>query len=354
MRRLILISLALGAALLVAACGSSDSALTGKFWKLTGYTEKVPAYQGVVPSEQQSDYTITFRDDDTFSARADCNQVAGSFKTDGKDKLTITPGPSTMAFCGEGSLGDLYVHALSRASTYSVVNNQLTIGLGSGGTLTYIEGDPNETPTPATPMPTAKPTATPTAAPTAAPTPTPTAKPTATPTAAPTARPTAGPTARPTAAPTAAPTARPTPAPTPAPTPRPTPAPTPRPDAGLTAGPWLLESISQSNPPFQGVIPPDQRARYTITFLRDGTFSAQADCNVVAGTYVTPDPSAASGDLSIVPGPSTGAACPDGSYADLYVIALTKADTFAIASNRLTINLSDGGTLVFTAGSRPK
>ena len=334
MRRLILISLALGAALLVAACGSSESALTGKFWKLTGYTEKVPAYQGVVPSEQQSDYTITFRDDDTFSARADCNQVAGSFKTDGKDKLTITPGPSTMAFCGEGSLGDLYVHALSRASTYSVVNNQLTIGLGSGGTLTYIEGDPNETPTPATPTPTAKPTATPTAAPTAAPTPTPTAKPTA--------------------APTAAPTARPTPAPTPAPTPRPTPAPTPRPDAGLTAGPWLLESISQSNPPFQGVIPPDQRARYTITFLRDGTFSAQADCNVVAGTYVTPDPSAASGDLSIVPGPSTGAACPDGSYADLYVIALTKADTFAIASNRLTINLSDGGTLVFTAGSRPK
>ena len=98
MRRLTLIALALGAAILVAACGSSDSALVGKSWKLTGYTENVPAFQGVVPAADQARYTVTFNDDDTFNGTADCNQVAGTFKTSGSDGLTIEPTLSTMAF----------------------------------------------------------------------------------------------------------------------------------------------------------------------------------------------------------------------------------------------------------------
>ena len=62
---------------------------------------------------------------------------------------------------------------------------------------------------------------------------------------------------------------------------------------------------------------------------------------------MTADPSAASGDLAIKPGVSTTAACPDGSFADLYVIGLTNASTYAVVNNQLTITLEDEGTLSF-------
>ena len=97
MNRRILIALALGAATMLAACGGSGSGLTGKTWHLTAITEKVPAFQGVIPAADQSKYAITFNTDGTFNATADCNQVSGSYKTSGSNGLTITPGPSTMA-----------------------------------------------------------------------------------------------------------------------------------------------------------------------------------------------------------------------------------------------------------------
>jgi heat shock protein HslJ len=116
----------------------------------------------------------------------------------------------------------------------------------------------------------------------------------------------------------------------------------------------LLATITTVNPPSQGVIPVADQSKYTITFLPNGTFSAQADCNVVNGSYQTENPAAASGSMTIIPGPSTGAACPDGSYADLYVLALTRADTYAITNGQLSLALSDGGTLGFAPGPRPK
>jgi heat shock protein HslJ len=102
------------------------------------------------------------------------------------------------------------------------------------------------------------------------------------------------------------------------------------------------------------VIPVADQSRYTITFLANGTFSAQADCNLVNGAYQTENPAAASGSMTIIPGPSTGAACPDGSYADLFVLGLTRADTYAITSGQLSIAQSGGGTLGFVPGPRPK
>ena len=90
-------------------------------------------------------------------------------------------------------------------------------------------------------------------------------------------------------------------------------------------------------------MPPADQVKYTITFAADGTFSAQADCNQVLGTYTT----TSSGGLTITPGPSTIVACEEGSYSDLYVLGLTNAASYAIASNQLTITLQDGGTLVY-------
>src|SRR5262245_53737637 len=137
MRRSLLMAIALAATTLLAACNTGASELTGKTGQLQAITEQVPAFQGVVPVEDQQRYTITFNTGGTFSATADCNQVAGSYTTGANSKLTITPGPSTLAFCGEGSFGDLFVHALSQAASYKVDGESLTITLGDGGTLTF-------------------------------------------------------------------------------------------------------------------------------------------------------------------------------------------------------------------------
>jgi heat shock protein HslJ len=259
-------------ALLVAAC-SSSSDLTGKTWHLTAMTEKVPAFQGVVPAAEQANYTITFNTDGTFNAKADCNMVAGTYKTSGSS-LTITLGPSTLAMCPEGSLDGLYVHALSRSSSYKIDGSTLTITLSDGGTLVFSSAS------------VASPAA-----------------------------------ATPKAAATGAPAA----------------------DANLTGKAWSLAAVTENVPAFQGVVPPSDLGKYTIQFSPDGTYSAKADCNMVAGTYTT----TASGGMTINPGASTMAMCAEGSLSDLYVLGLMNTTSYAIAGDQLTLTLGDKGTLQF-------
>jgi heat shock protein HslJ len=315
MRRLMMIALAVGAIGLLAACNSSGSSgLTGKTWQLTAITEKTPAFQGVIPAADQGKYQITFATDGTFNGTADCNVFAGTYETTGSSGLSITPGAATLAFCPEGGFGDLFVHGLSRAKSYAVAGETMTITLDDEGTMTFAAA-----PTLASPAASVVASAAATAAPTPKPTPTPTPKPTP------------APTPRPTTAPGA----------TPAPTPTPSQA------AGLVGKAWQLTAITEKTPAFQGVVPADQQANYTIQFVADGSFSAKADCNTVSGTYATADAAAASGALTITPVTATTAACPEGSFADLYVIGLGNAASYTIAGGQLTITLSDGGTLVF-------
>jgi heat shock protein HslJ len=91
----------------------------------------------------------------------------------------------------------------------------------------------------------------------------------------------------------------------------------------------------------QGVVPEAERSKYTASFAAGGRFSANADCNVVNGTWTA----TAGGGLTIVPGASTIVACSDGSLSDLYILALTNSASYAIAGGGLTITLADGGTL---------
>ena len=94
-------------------------------------------------------------------------------------------------------------------------------------------------------------------------------------------------------------------------------------------------------------MPEANQASYTILFNTDGTFSAKADCNTVQGGYVA----GSDGSLKLTLGPTTIVACPEGSLSDLYLIALGKVVTSAIADGQLTITLTDGGTLVYKAAS---
>jgi heat shock protein HslJ len=136
MRKRALFALVIGVAAIVAAC-SGGSSLTRKTWQLTAITEKVPAFQGVVPAADQPNYTIEFKSDGTFNAKADCNQLSGSYTTTSSGGLTIVLGPSTLAACPEGSLSSQYVAALGQAASYAIASGQLTITLSDGGTLVY-------------------------------------------------------------------------------------------------------------------------------------------------------------------------------------------------------------------------
>jgi heat shock protein HslJ len=263
-----------------AACaGGGGSSLTGKTWYLTNGTEQSPAWQWAVPPAQQSSFTLTFNADGTTSAKADCNQVSGTYTTSGSNGLTIEPGAMTMAYCGEQSLDTLYVRALGATESYVVEGDQLTLTLSNGGTLTFTSVAPTGS---------------------------------------------AGPPASPVDVPVGS-----------------------AGDQGLTGKEWQLTAMTEKVPAFQGVVPDADQSKYTITFADDGTFSANADCNQLSGTYETQDPAASSGPLTITPGPMTLAACPEGSLGDLYVVGLSSAASYAIESDVLTVTLVDEGTLQF-------
>ncbi len=136
MQKRSLVGLMLVVAAVIAAC-SSGSGLTGKTWQLTAITEVTPAFQGVVPAEQQANYTIEFKTDGTFNAKADCNQVSGTYTTTSPNGLTIVPGPSTLVACPEGSMGSQYVAGLGNAASYAIASGALTVTLKDSGTLVF-------------------------------------------------------------------------------------------------------------------------------------------------------------------------------------------------------------------------
>src|SRR3954463_3713975 len=325
--------------------GSGASALAGPTWQLAAITGQAPAFQGVVPPEDQGRYTIAFGDDGTFAARADCNALTGTYETTGRDAVTIVPGPSTLVACPDGSYGSLFAHALAKVTTWAIDAGELTLTTSDGGTGTFVAGSgavttPTEAPV-ESPTPTASPSPTPTPTPTPSPTPSPTPIPTLTPSLSPSPTPTAAPTASSTAQPSQ--TAAPTEEPTSAPTPAPTPSPTPSPGADLVGTSWQLTAITTRDPVHQGAVPEPERAKYTVAFAADGKFTAIADCNTVNGRWIA----TADGGLELAPASSTIVPCEEGSLGDLYVLALTNSASYAIANGGLTITLIDGGTLVF-------
>ena len=118
-------------------------------WMWSALVETQPAAQSVVPNPQ--DYTLTLLPDNTFTAKADCNQVSGSFQADGSS-LTLTLGPTTLAECGEDSLYDQYMALLGSVAAFGMRGELLIIGLqDDAGEMQYANGGPvviEPTPTP--------------------------------------------------------------------------------------------------------------------------------------------------------------------------------------------------------------
>lgn len=89
-----------------------------------------------VPSEP-THYIVEFRPEGALSAQADCNQVIGTYTTSGS-ALSIKLGPSTLVGCPPGSSANDFTRDLSSVTSYAMVGEQLTLGLGSsGGSMTF-------------------------------------------------------------------------------------------------------------------------------------------------------------------------------------------------------------------------
>ena len=135
MRNLFLTILAASALMLGGCASTAGGDITLGTWHLTSITSI--HREAIVPPEGMANYDITFNDDGTFDAKADCNQVSGTYTIVDASVLTLTLGASTLAACGEGSLSAQYVQLLSDVKTYSIAEDQMTLTLNDSSELLY-------------------------------------------------------------------------------------------------------------------------------------------------------------------------------------------------------------------------
>ncbi|MEZ4519361.1 MAG: META domain-containing protein [Chloroflexota bacterium] len=110
----------------------------------------------------------------------------------------------------------------------------------------------------------------------------------------------------------------------------------------LTGTTWLWQGTTT---PVEEITVADS-TRYTIMFNEDGSAHIQADCNVVLMTYTTDE----NGALTLLPGPSTLAACPEDSQDQVFIQQLSSSAIYFFQDGDLYIDLfADGGTMHFVA-----
>ncbi|MBP8948769.1 MAG: META domain-containing protein [Candidatus Promineofilum sp.] len=318
--------------------GAVDAALVGKTWQWLGtITAKEP-----VTVADSTRYTIEFQEDGTAAIKADCNIVIAQFTADGS-AMSILPGPSTLVACPEDSQADLFTQQLSGAAIYFFQDGDLFIDLmADSGTMHFSELPDVDLLAPETGAPTGTVNA---------------------PdgvflrTGPGTNFPSIG------AAPLGesgtligisqdrawyvveAPSV---------------------PDGRVWVAAAFVDAVNADNLPtvttpalpstlvgrtwqWTGTIAGTQTltvadpSRYTITFVADGTASIKADCNMVTAQYTV-----AGSSLSIIPGASTMAMCPEDSQDQLFVQQLSAAATHFFQGDELFISqLGGGGTMRF-------
>ncbi len=119
---------------------TADSVITDILWKWESFQDTAGKNDITVDNPDQ--YTLVFRADGTANIQADCNSVSGAYTRDGSS-LQITPGPSTMASCGENSLGEQFLGKLAGAGTFVMDGDKLVINLmADSGNIVFANGGP--------------------------------------------------------------------------------------------------------------------------------------------------------------------------------------------------------------------
>jgi uncharacterized lipoprotein YbaY/predicted small secreted protein len=117
-----------------AAAPAEPDPLAGTSWRWVSLTQ-ADGTEVVVPDPEN--YLLSFEPEGMFALKADCNTVSGSYTVDGQS-IAIMLGPSTMAFCGEESLDQMYLAALAQAATFQFDGDALTTGLaGDAGSMSF-------------------------------------------------------------------------------------------------------------------------------------------------------------------------------------------------------------------------
>lgn len=108
-------------------------ALVGATWQWEHFADGEQAMEITAPN-----YTIIFKEDGTFVARADCNTVLGTYTTD-EHSISIIPGPSTRVMCPPESLGNDFTRYLSQVAVYSFTDegNLLLEAMADSGSLLF-------------------------------------------------------------------------------------------------------------------------------------------------------------------------------------------------------------------------
>jgi heat shock protein HslJ len=318
--------------------GAVDDALVGKVWQWLG---TITAVEPIAVADSTR-YTIEFMEDGTAAITADCNTVLAQYTTDGS-ALTLTLGPSTLVACPEDSQADLFTQQLSGAALYFFLDGDLYIDLiADSGTMHF-----GELPTVDLPAPDASEATGTVNAPDGV----------FLRTGPGTNFPSVGaaalgdsgtligvsqdrawyvveapglPDGRVWVAAAFVDAVNADTLPT---------VPTPALPNALVGPTWQWTGTIAGTQALAVADP----SRYTITFAADGTASIKADCNMVTAQYTV-----AGQALTIIPGASTMALCPEDSQDQVFVQQLSAAATHFFQGDELFISqLAGGGTMRF-------
>ncbi len=316
--------------------------LTGTTWQWLG----TMTAKGPITVADSARYLVEFMDDGSVVITADCNNVIAQYTVD-ESSITVTPGPSTLVACEGDSQGDLFVQQLSAAAIYFFKEGDLYIDMfADGGTMRFSPLPDVDLPAPETGAPTGTVNA-------------PdgvflrTGPGTNFPSVGAAAQGDSGtligisedsqwfvvqapgfPNGRVWAFAQFIDATGAENLPV---------VPTPPLPSSLIGRTWLWRGTTT---PVEEIHVADP-TRYTIDFLADGTAAIKADCNRVVAAYTTDGQS-----ITITPGPSTMAACPADSQADLFISQLSNAAIYFFQGNDMFIDqASSSGTMRFTTAA---
>ena len=97
----------------------------GTIWQLNSIARR----DGTLTINDPSRYTVAFNADGTLNLQADCNGGVAAYTTGDGNMLTITPGPMTLAYCGPGSLDQIFIGGLTNAMGYRLEDGNLIIDM---------------------------------------------------------------------------------------------------------------------------------------------------------------------------------------------------------------------------------
>jgi heat shock protein HslJ len=115
---------------------AKEAGLTGIALQWPGFTN---AAGETVTVDNPENYTLILFSDGTYSAKADCNVVNGTFTYGEDGAIVLHPGIQTLALCPEGSQSDVFLGFLSEVETATVGDDgSVTMNTADGGSATFV------------------------------------------------------------------------------------------------------------------------------------------------------------------------------------------------------------------------